>query len=648
MAWIDDLDLLNNAANAGNWSASGFDTPTLNDSAATTPIYVEGSACMWWPLKKGTTNGYTYTSTISGTPTLTGSRRICVGFINYPFADIDAIPISSLQMRLSSSTGFTTNYLQWNARAQILSPENVPISGHTPIIGFEDAATETGTFNGNAESIGWVATSGNNADGKQGGFDYFFLISWVGAHSATLSGTYFSGLYSEYFDNEGQGLPGETNRPIAVLSQAGDFFQTNVTFQMGDGTSDTANIVVTETGKTIFFNNLHVNHELGYLFVNPASTHEIRLTLTDCVHLWNDQASTSEIFDGIANVDYFKIDGCSFSRGGKISLPADTANRWVRGCKFDDCQAGTISDGEFTDNIVSNGEAFTVSGDADLTGTQFLTPAVAIDTSGLVWNGNFDPDGNLDGCVFSKGTNAHHAIEFGTASPLTMTLRNIDFSGFNATTGQNDSTLHVKRTSGTVTINLVGCTGAIGYKSAGATVDLVTNPVTTSVNVKNSSGTNLQNARVFIETAATITGGEIYQAAVTSITQTAGTATVTTTAAHGLTTNDKVVIRKAQPDEYNKVTTATVTGTTTFTYPVDSGLSSPATGTPVVSYVIIHGLTDVNGDISASKSWGAAQQMKGWARLKNTSSPFYKQADIAFTVDTSNGNTINAVLQSDE
>jgi len=539
MAWIDDIDLLNNAATPANWSiTSYYDSPTLNDSAATTPIFLEGSACMWWPLKKGGTNGYVGTSTITGTPSLTG--RICVGFLNYPFADIDAIPISSIQMRLSSATGFTTNYLQWDARAQLLSPENVPISGHTPVIGYEDAATETGAFGGTAESVGWVATSGNNADGKQGGFDWFFLISWVGAHSATYTGTYFSGLYSEYFDNEGQGLPGETSRPIGVLSRAGDFYQTNVSFQMGDGTADTANVIVTETGKTIFFNNLHVNHELGYVFVDPASTHEVRLTLTDCVHLWNDQASTNEIFTGATNATYFKIDGCSFARGGKFTLPADTVNRWVRGSKFDDCQAGTISDGEFTGNIVSNGEAVTVSGDADLTTSQILTPVVAVDASGLIWNGNFDPDGNLDGMTFSKGTNAHHAAAFGTASPTTMTLRNIDFSGFNATDAQNDSTLHVRRTSGTVTINLIGCTGNISYKSAGATVVLVISPVTTAINIKDDEGNDEQNARVFLY-AKDATGPLPYQETVT-ITRVTTTATVSHTA-HGFAVNQKVGYR---------------------------------------------------------------------------------------------------------
>lgn len=393
MAWIDDIDVLNNAATDANWTADQYDTPTLNDAAATTPIFLEGSACMWWPLKKGITGGYTYTNVITGTPTLTG--RVCVGFINYPFADIDAIPITALSMRLSSATTFTTNYLEWNARAQILSPENVPISGHTPVIGYEDDGTETGTFNGNAESVGWVATTGNNADGKQGGFDWFFLIGWVGAHSATLNETFFSGLYSEYFDNGGNGLPGETSRPIGVLSQAGEFFQTNVSFQLGDGSSDTADLNVTEIGKTVFFNNLHINHELGYQFVDPNSTWEIDFIITDCVHFWNDQSISAEIFTNANNATVFKVTSCAFSNGGQSVLPSYSADRWVKTSKFSACGIIDIGDCIFEDNIVSNTSAGFV---------------------GVLYDGNTDTRR-------AKRTNYENlgiAIEFNTAGTYTL------------------------------------------------------------------------------------------------------------------------------------------------------------------------------------------------------------------------------------
>lgn len=67
--------------------------------------------------------------------------------------------------------------------------------------------------------------------------------------------------------------------------------------------------------------------------------------------------------------------------------------------------------------------------------------------------------------------------------------------------------------------------------------------------------------------------------AVTSITQAAGTATLTSTTAHGLATNAWVTVVGAAPDGYNGLVQITSTGANTFTYTVSGALASPATGT---------------------------------------------------------------------
>lgn len=67
--------------------------------------------------------------------------------------------------------------------------------------------------------------------------------------------------------------------------------------------------------------------------------------------------------------------------------------------------------------------------------------------------------------------------------------------------------------------------------------------------------------------------------AVTSITQTAGTATVTSTTPHQLITGDVAIIAGANETEYNGSKTVTVLTSTTFTFTVDSSTTSPATGT---------------------------------------------------------------------
>ncbi len=70
--------------------------------------------------------------------------------------------------------------------------------------------------------------------------------------------------------------------------------------------------------------------------------------------------------------------------------------------------------------------------------------------------------------------------------------------------------------------------------------------------------------------------------AITSITRSGSTATVTTTGVHGITDQDVIYIRGADQANYNGVQTATVTSTTVFTFPVDSGTTTPATGTMYV------------------------------------------------------------------
>lgn len=584
MAWIDDLDLLNNAANSGNWTANGFDSPTLNDSSATTPIYVEGSACMWWPLKKGTTNGYTYTSTISGTPTLT--NRICVGFLNYAFADIDAIPISSLSMRLSSSTGFTSNYIQWDARAQVLSPENTPISGHTPVIGYEDAGTESGTFNGNAEAVGWVATTGNDADGKQGGFDFFYLISWLGAHSATYTETYFSGLYSEYFDNEGSGLPGQTNRPLGVLSKAGNNYTTNVSFQLGDGTSDTANVVVTESGKAIFFNNLHVNHELGYIFVNPASTNEAHIILNGVNHSWNDQAATNEIYKNMANADIVRIDGGSDTNGGRVTCRShiSDANTYIKNRVFAACRSVTPGDMLVEDCTVSDaqspGMVYEAVGDGSRvkrTTYANCTTAAALEIETV---GNY----TLDGDTFSGNT--FDILNSGNAATITAGSFVVGRAYKILTVGSTDYTL-IGSANNTIGTKFVA-TG-VGAGTGTATEVLLIN-ATNGANPSAVSNTGT-NADTLIQNAVSVT--------VTVLDDSTGLAL---NLAH--------------------------------VYLIDS----------VASTVILSGATNASGIITTSINYSADIAAVGWARQMDLVGTDYVPKDISGTI-TTNGLSLTVRLE---
>lgn len=70
-----------------------------------------------------------------------------------------------------------------------------------------------------------------------------------------------------------------------------------------------------------------------------------------------------------------------------------------------------------------------------------------------------------------------------------------------------------------------------------------------------------------------------YKIDISGITRSSTTATVTTSANHGLTTGDDIEIQGSNQTDYNITANITVTGVTTFTYTVANSPTTPATGT---------------------------------------------------------------------
>lgn len=333
----------------------------------------------------------------------------------------------------------------------------------------------------------------------------------------------------------------------------------------------------------------------------------------------------------------------------------DNATVLLDGCAFTDMGDFTFTSGtnpnDIFDTTFRRCGSITAAG-ADFNGSQVLEPNVSANTSGLIWDVATDPDGLLDNMTFTKtsGT-AHHAIEFGTTIPsgANYTLRGCafgtDFSNSKpGTTG--DETFHFKDTTGTITLNLVGCTGNFGYRTEGVTVTLVEDPVTTAITITDTASppVAISGARVFIETSSG-TGPLPFEESV-SITQSGGTATVAHTG-HGLSTDQYVVIRGASPNDYNKVAQITVTGVDAYTYAVNSGASSPATGSPVSSAVIISALSSGAGLVSDTRTFSSNQPFKGWAR-KSSGSPYYQNGAITGTISSTDGFTASIALLSDE
>ena len=330
-------------------------------------------------------------------------------------------------------------------------------------------------------------------------------------------------------------------------------------------------------------------------------------------------------FTVVDNADV-NLDTCTFTDMDTFTFLAATA---ALSCTFRRCNAVTATG-------------------SDLRGSGFRTPTVAADASGLVWTDVTETDGLLDNATFSKGTNDHHAVSFAsTTTDVDYTLRNIDFSGFNATPASNDSAIYVAATTGTITIYLIGCTGNITAKSAGAAVTFISDPVTVTVTTKDVDGAVIGSANVFLKAASGGSGILPVSATVNTITRISTTATATHAAVHNMSTGDKVYIQGANQDVYNGVFTITVTTTTAYTYTIASDPGTNATGTLTATFVFLKDTTNAGtGVLSMSRVVAADQNVIGWAR--KSSNPYYKEGIISGTVSSSGDTTFSPVLISDD
>lgn len=324
-----------------------------------------------------------------------------------------------------------------------------------------------------------------------------------------------------------------------------------------------------------------------------------------------------------ANAD-LNLQSCQFFDMGTFLL-GGSASEFLN-CVWNGCGLITVAGGKINGAIIQNSKA-------------------AADASAVNWNVNVNPDGYLDNITISKGANAHHAIEFGTSVPSSITIRGLEATGFNAANGQNDSTFYIadSNAGNSYTISCVGCSGNMTYKSAGASVTIVQDPVTVKVTVTDVLGNTVDGARVLVK-ASSGTGPFPYQESVT-ISNSGTTATVTHTS-HGMVTNDHVLIEGASLQANNGVHQITKISDNSYSYTMSSSPGSSPTGTITATFVALYGVTS-GGVVSTSRVYSSDQPVTGWAR-KASGSPLYKPGPIVGPVDSTDGLNATAVMIVDE
>lgn len=236
-------------------------------------------------------------------------------------------------------------------------------------------------------------------------------------------------------------------------------------------------------------------------------------------------------------------------------------------------------------------------------------------------------------------TGVGHAIEIDTAG--SYDFNGLTFTGYGADT-TDSAAIDVTASSGTVTINVVGGDTPT-YKTAGATVVIVSNPVTTKLIVQDTSGTKIQNARALVTAGAT---GDFPSDVTVTITRVTTTASVAHTA-HGLSNGDEVVITGSVQNEYNGIHTISNVTTNAYDFTVAGSPTTPATGTIKSTTVFINALTDINGEVSDTRTFANDQSLGGRVR-KSSGSPYFKTSQVVGTTDKDAGVTITIVMLSDE
>lgn len=373
------------------------------------------------------------------------------------------------------------------------------------------------------------------------------------------------------------------------------------------------------------------------------------------------------------------LEGCSFT--GQTTEPGEALIKTnttvdITNCSFtiSGDEAGHAIEVDAAGSYTLDGNLLTgywVSPDNENGATFSTTSGVGVDdtndditttgnhgfsTGDEVWyndNGGTDTIGLTDGAryyvnvISTTNFSLHRSKENADSNINRVNLNN---TGTGETHTFYSGKAAVVNTSGgsvTLTIGSGGTTPSV--RNVGiATTTIITSPVTTTVNVKDNTGANLQNANVLME-AGDGTGDLPFLESV-SITRSGATATVTHTA-HGLDSGEKVTIRGANEQEYNGIFTITVTGANSYTYTVSGTPATPATGTITSTGVVVAGLTNASGLVTSSRAFSVNQNVRYRIR-KSTSSPYFKSIPTAGwltdIVSNSTGLTVTQQMILDE
>lgn len=262
-----------------------------------------------------------------------------------------------------------------------------------------------------------------------------------------------------------------------------------------------------------------------------------------------------------------------------------------------------------------------------------LNSVAAADDGAYLW----DSTTNLQSCLF---VNNSRAIVFEATTGTPFAFTGITFGG-NTYDVRNES-------NGAITINVSGGSTPTVENIGSSTTSVVAGAVSATAKAVTEAGTAISGAAVHIEAALNDPpGGEPFPVDVTVTISNSGTTATVTHTAHGMATNDKVVIRGASLDANNGVFAITKINDNSYSYVMGSAPGSNPTGTIKSTFVVLNGTTGAGGEVTMSRVFPSDQPVTGRIR-KSSAAPYYKQASISGTVDSGTGAYFTGVMISDD
>lgn len=140
----------------------------------------------------------------------------------------------------------------------------------------------------------------------------------------------------------------------------------------------------------------------------------------------------------------------------------------------------------------------------------------------------------------------------------------------------------------------------------------------------------LVGSRVFVIADS---GGPLPAEAGITLTRVGAVATAVHTS-HGLKTGDQIFVTGSNQSDYNGLHIVTVTTINAYTFTVAGSPTTPATGTIVASSVIIQGLSNASGFISAEIDYSTNQPVTGYVR-DAAGGTKYKESPLQGTITAS-------------